>query len=545
MILVSLSKISITYGGNLVLDQVDLEVQKGDRIGVVGENGSGKSTLFRLIAGEETPTEGTVARSQGLQIGFLHQEADPADAGKTVYDAVVQATPELAALARELHELEQRMGSPEAVESAVGFDKLIEAYGAAQARFELLGGYELEFRVRSILTGLGFDSGRQGQLVGTLSGGEKKIVNLARLLLQSPELLLLDEPDNHLDLDAKAWLEEYVRSYPGTVMIISHDRHLLDQIVKRIHQIEDGELSVYHGNYTQYVTERQHRLMNQQQLYELQQREIKRLEAALRQLKEWARMQVKFAPRAESMAKRVERAKKEAAARPVLSRKRISVNLDAQRSGKRVLALRGVSKTLGGRVLFRPFDLDIAYGEHIGVIGPNGSGKTTLVRIILDTIRPDSGTVKHGASVVLGYYSQEQETLPFDKTPLEFVRSLRPMTEDQAFGALRRVLFSNEEIVTPIRLLSGGQKSRLQIMRLMLTEANFLLLDEPTNNLDIPSAEILEGELDEFEGTILTVSHDRYFLDKICQRLIVFEDNGLVRVCPGNYSDYYSRRAAI
>jgi ATP-binding cassette subfamily F protein 3 len=276
----------------------------------------------------------------------------------------------------------------------------------------------------------------------------------------------------------------------------------------------------------------------------VQQGEIKRLETSMRQLKGWSKFNDKFATRAEDMAKRVERAKQESVDRPILNLDKIKVNLDADRSGKIVLEVVGLSKSYDERVLFEPFDLTILYGERVGIVGANGSGKTTLLKTMMELIPVESGSVKIGASVVVGYYAQEQETLPFDSTSLDFVRRIKPINEPQAISFLRGLLFSYEDIHTPIRRLSGGEKSRLQIARLMLTDANFLLLDEPTNNLDIASVEVLEAAMEEFEGTILTVSHDRYFLDKIVTKIVAISDDGSVRVYPGNFSYYYEKSHA-
>ncbi|HEV7235359.1 MAG TPA: ATP-binding cassette domain-containing protein, partial [Ktedonobacteraceae bacterium] len=298
---------------------------------------------------------------------------------------------------------------------------------------------------------------------------------------------------------------------------------------------------VYAGNYSFYYEERLRRLLKQQELYAVQQVEIKRLEASMRQLKSWAKMNPKFAGRAEYMAKRVEKFKEDAVNRPILERDRIKVDLEAERSGKKVLEVKGLSKIIDGRVLFAPFDLTILYGERIGIVGANGSGKTTLLKTMMDLIAATTGTVKIGASVVPGYYAQEQETLPFDSTAIDFVRRLKKMTEPQAISFLHGLLFRYEDLHTPIRSLSGGEKSRLQMARLMLTEANFLLLDEPTNNLDIASTEVLEEALDEFEGTVLTVSHDRYFLDKIVSKIVAIGNDGQVCVYPGNFSYYYEK----
>jgi len=542
MLLVNFSKASKDYGGNPVFNEVDLEIIEGERIGLVGENGSGKSTLFKLMAGLDTPNSGVISRRRNLTIGYLAQEVDPRLDNKTIYQAVSETSTELVALPEMLRELEAQMADPDIASDPDEMGRVLEEYGKAQERFEALGGYTIGHRVETVLNGLGFDPSEHTQLVGRLSGGEKKLVNLARILIEMPDLVLLDEPDNHLDLNAKAWLEQYIQGYPGTVLIISHDRHLLDRAVKKIFELEDGAISEYAGNYSFYFEERRQRLLKQQEMYSLQQTEIKRLEASMRQRKSWSKMNSKFAGRAEYMAKRVEKAREEAVNRPVLDRDKIKVDLDADRSGKKVLEIKRLSKSFGERVLFEPFDFTLLYGERVGIVGANGSGKTTLLRTMMDLIPATTGTVKIGASVVLGYYAQEQETLPFESTPLDFVRRLKKMTEPQAISFLRGLLFSYEDLRTPIRQLSGGEKSRLQMARLMLTEANFLLLDEPTNNLDIVSTEVLEAALQEFEGTVLTVSHDRYFLDKIVNKIIAIGNDGCVRVYPGNFSYYFEKQ---
>ncbi|MGB8344207.1 MAG: ATP-binding cassette domain-containing protein [Ktedonobacteraceae bacterium] len=308
-------------------------------------------------------------------------------------------------------------------------------------------------------------------------------------------------------------------------------------------ELEDGHVFEYAGNYSFYVEDRMKRLVKQQETYALQHREIKRLEISMRRLKTWASYNSKFATKAEYMAKRVEKAKEEAVLRPILERDKIKVELESDRSGKKVLEVKGLSKVIDGRVLFAPFDLTVLYGERVGIVGANGSGKTTLLKTMMDLLAPTSGTVKIGASVVVGYYAQEQETLPFDSTPIDFVRHLKKINEPQAIAFLHTLLFDYEDIRTPIGRLSGGEKSRLQMARLMLTEANFLLLDEPTNNLDIASSEVLEAAIEDFEGTVLTVSHDRYFLDRIVSKIVAIDLDGRVQVYPGNYAYYEEKRA--
>ncbi|MDQ6695340.1 MAG: ATP-binding cassette domain-containing protein [Chloroflexota bacterium] len=544
MLLLNFSKVSKEYGGNLIFDEIDLEVLEGERIGLVGENGGGKSTLMRLMAGVDSPTDGAVTRRRNLTVGYLLQEADPLQSGKGIMEAVIGISPKAAKLQTRLHELEEIMSDPAMLAKGTSIETVLEEYGTAQESLDALGGYAVEHEAESVLNGLGIGPEMYAQQVGTLSGGEKKLVNLTRLLLQMPDLLLLDEPDNHLDLDAKAWLENFIRSYPGTVVIISHDRYLLDRVAKKIFEMEDGQIHVYAGNYTYYFGERQSRLLRRHELYSEQQEEIKRLEGLVHQFRSWAKQNSKFASKLQNAEKRLERARRDATLRPVLLRNRIKVNFDSDRSGRKVLEVKGLSKRFGERLLFRPFDLSVQYGERVGVLGENGSGKSTLLRTVVGLLPPDIGTIKIGASVTLGYYSQEGETLPMSSTPMDFVRSLKPMTEQSAIGLLDRLLFAYDEMQNPIKNLSGGEKSRLQMVRLMLTDANFLVLDEPTNNLDIGSIEVLEEALQSFEGTILTVSHDRYFLDKIIERGIAIEESQ-VREYAGNFSYYMAKRQRL
>lgn len=542
MLLVNFSKVSKDFGGNSVFRDIDMEIMEDERIGLVGENGGGKSTLLRLIAGLDEPTSGVISRRRNLTLGYLRQEADPEQTHKTVFEAVSEVTQELGNLPDLLNELEMRMADPALAGDPDELARVLDEYGRAQERFEASGGYGGEHNVEAVLQGLGFGPAWYDIEVGSLSGGEKKLVNLARILLKSPDLLLLDEPDNHLDLDAKTWLEQFIASYRGTVVIISHDRRLLDHAVKKIFELEDGRISSYAGNYSYYFEERQRRLQKQFELYTRQQEEIKRLEGVWRQYQGWAKLSDTFATKAEDTLKRIERIKREGVSKPVMLRDKIKVNLDSDRSGKKVLEVKGLTKGYAGRRLFQPFDLTILYGERVGIVGANGSGKTTLLKTMLDMLPADAGEVKIGASVIAGYYAQEQETLPFESTPLDFVRRIKPISEPQAIAFLSGLLFSYEDIHTPILRLSGGEKSRLQLARLTLTDTNFLLLDEPSNNLDMASVEVLEAALLAFEGTILTISHDRYFLDKIVNKIVSIEDDGKVRMYPGNFSYYYEKR---
>src|SRR5712692_8569238 len=404
MLLINFSKVSKDFGGNPIFRDIDLEIMEGERIGLVGENGGGKSTLFKLLAGIDTPTDGVISRRRNLTIGYLAQEADPGQSHKTVFEAVSEVTQELVDLPFLLSQLEARMADPEVVADADLMTEILDEYGKAQERFEALGGYTLEHKIEAVLHGLGFGPAWYDQEVGLLSGGEKKLVNLARILIKAPDLLLLDEPDNHLDLEAKAWLEQYISSYPGTVLIISHDRKLLDRAVNKIFELEDGKISSYAGNYSYYFKERQLRLQKQYEQYTLQQDEIKRLEGVWRQYQGWSKVNDKFATKAEYTLKRIERIKRQAVNKPILIRDKIKVNLDTDRSGKKVLEVQALSKSYDGYVLFQPFDFTILYGERVGIVGANGSGKTTLLKTMMEMLPADTGSVKIGASVVVGYY---------------------------------------------------------------------------------------------------------------------------------------------
>lgn len=551
-VLIQASGVRYLHGGNEVFSGVDFEIQQGDRIALVGENGAGKSTLFRLLAGQLTPDQGEVVHRRNTVVGYLEQEP-AAPPGRSILETVTEGSNELDAVERRMRELELAMqeADPDA------FDAVLEEYAACQERFDALGGHDLASRAEAVLTGLGFPEERWSEPFNRLSGGEKKLVGLARLLVREgdpsaaagPSVLLLDEPDNHLDFAGKAWLRDYMAGHRGAVAIISHDRYFLDQAVNKIFELEDGKIYVYHCAYTAALQEKRERLERDAELYALRQREFKQLKESAERLTEWARQNPKFAKRAGNRRRllEIEREKLESKPAPVLDRKRIDVDFQADRGSRIALNIEGVSKTFGQgedeREVLKPFDLLIQHGERVGLVGVNGSGKTTLFRMILGEAEPTTGTIRTGPSCRIGYYSQEQETLDPDRTPLEIVRSLRSYSEPQALGFLNSLLFDRENSLTRVRNLSGGERSRLQIAVLMLRDANFLILDEPTNNLDIPSCEELESALLDFDGTILTISHDRYFLDKICTRIVEL-DGGIVREYPGGFTYFDQHRGA-
>lgn len=534
--LVQASGLIYAHGGNEVFDNVDFEIGPGERIALVGENGAGKSTLFRLLAREITPNAGDIVFRRNTIVGMLEQEPSFPD-GVTILDAVREASTAVSDLETRMRELEASMQRTE----GDAFDAVLEEYARCQEQFDALGGYATENRAEEVLTGLGFGSERWDQTVSSLSGGEKKLVGLAKLLLKDVDILLLDEPDNHLDFAAKDWLQEYIKNHRGAVAIISHDRYFLDQAVNRLFELEDGSIFAYPTAYSGFLEAKQERLEREAALRELREREYKQLKRSAERLTEWARMNPKFAKRAGNKRRLLDKEREELdnKPRPILERKRIDVDFQTSRGGRIVLDLQGVSKSFDTRDLLLPFDLMIEHGECVGIVGENGSGKTTLFRMIAGMAEPTSGLIRMGPSIRMGYYSQEQETLDPDKTPLEIVRSLKAFSEPAALGFLNTLLFDRNDSTNTVKNLSGGERSRLQIAILMLQEANFLLLDEPTNNLDIPSCEELEDALLDFDGTILTISHDRYFLDKLATRIVELDD-GIVREYRGGFS-YYDR----
>jgi ATP-binding cassette, subfamily F, member 3 len=538
-VLVQAAEVDYAHGGNQIFNNVNFEVRDGDRLALIGENGAGKSTLFRLMARELQPHAGAVTHKRNLTIGYLSQHST-IDPDLTVHDAVALAAGDASALDAQLRDLEQQMTEPLDDDELT---RVLEEYSVALERMESATGGDVEGRMEKILLGLGMPIERWSTPVGRLSGGEKKLVALAQFLIEEPDLLLLDEPDNHLDESGKAWLEEYLRARRGSVAIISHDRYFIDRVANRIFELEDGRITGYPGNYSAYLTEKRARLERDEALYELKQREIKKLKASAEQLTEWARQNPKFAARAGNRRRilEIEQEKLDKTPTPILDRRRIGVDFSAERGSSLVLDIKGLAKSYGQREVFQPFDLTLMHGERVGIVGPNGAGKTTLFKLIMGREQPTSGSLRIGPTINVGYYAQEQETLDPNLTPLELVRKTKAMTEQGAISFLVGLLLDRNDALNKIGNLSGGERARLQLAVLILQGANFLLLDEPTNNLDIPSIEVLEAALQDFRGSILTISHDRYFLDTICERTIEL-DNGVVRDYPGGFSYYNGRR---
>ncbi len=546
MIIVNLDGIVHSYGTQTVLDGVAWEIQAGQKIGLVGPNGAGKSTLLRIIAREIKPDSGFVYRHKGVRIGYLAQEP-VLDLSRSVWEETLSAAQDLLRVEAELRRLEARMADPAVYGDEAALERVLAGHARAQAEFERLEGYRFESRAREALRTLGLDEADFDLPVGALSGGQKKLVGLAKLLAVGADLLLLDEPDNHLDLAGKARLERFIASFPGTVILVSHDRYLLDETVTLVAEVENRRLTLYQGNYSAYAVEKQLRLLRQQQMYEAQQKEIARIEAAIARFEHWASIVIdeRHARQARSRRKMLERMDR--IEKPVLDAqvRRMGLELNGWRGSQKVLEIVNLDKAFPAgsngtgeeTIVLAGLDLLLWHGERVGLLGSNGAGKSVLFRCILGSEEPTGGVVKIGPSVRVGYYAQEHETLDPNKTLIEEVRQVKPMYEEQAVRFLGRFLFPYQVVRNRVRDLSGGERSRLQLAKLMLADVNFLLLDEPTNNLDLPSCEVLENALDEFEGTVLVISHDRYFLDRVVDRVVDLENGSLVEY-PGDYTYY-------
>jgi ATP-binding cassette subfamily F protein 3 len=514
---------------------------------LVGSNGSGKSTLLRLIAGE-LHTEAGFANARGkVVIGNLHQEPR-LNPELTVWQEALTASTEVKRLEKAISDVETQLGDPEIYGNENRLARKVEEHARLLEEYTEAGGPGYEGQVRSILLSLGFSEEELNLPTEALSGGQKKLVGLTKLLVTRPNLLLLDEPDNHLDTDGKTFLESYIRNYPGSVVIVSHDRYLLDVVADEIAEMEAGRLTSYKGNYSEYAFEKEQRRHQQEHQYQVQQKEITRLELAAQRLLIWGRSKdnEKLIIRGKNILKRIDRMDK--VEKPLAERKKMALQMSGWRGSNKVLEISGLSKAFpsadgkGKEVILDGVEFTIWHGERVGLVGPNGAGKSLLFRHILGQQAQDEGEIKMGPSIEHAYYSQEHETLDYDATLIDTVRQRARLSEGGAVNHLGRFLFTYEQTRNPVAHLSGGERSRLQMALIMLSRANFLLLDEPTNNLDIPSAEVLEDVFEEFEGTVLVISHDRYFLDRVATRIVEL-DNGKVTEYPGSYSEYQAAKA--
>src|SRR5919201_3748360 len=531
MTLIRVEHVVKTFAGVPVLQDVSWQIEAGRNIGLIGANGSGKSTLLNIMSGVMAADSGTVERVRGLRLGYLTQEMT-VEGDRTLYEEVREAFRPLLDMQAEMTVLESRLAQQ------TGSAADLQRYGTLLEEFNAREGYAMAARVEATLLGLGFRPTDLHTPVQHLSGGQKNMAALARVLLQEPDLLLLDEPSNHLDITATEWLEGVLRAYRGTVVVISHDRYFLDRVVDEIMELEQHRLQRYVGNYSAYVTARAARLEQQRKAYELQQAEIRRQEEFIR--RNMAGQNTKQAQSRQKVLERLERV-----AKPTADNQRMQLRFTTQqRESHEVIVGRQVWKSYGERPVLRGLSCTVYRGEKVGLMGPNGAGKSTLVRLLMGEDTPDQGTLRLGRNVTVAYYDQEMHTLNAQNTILDEVWQVEPWrTVGDMRAYLGRFLFSGEEVFQRVGTLSGGEKSRVTLAKLMLSTANLLILDEPTNHLDIPAREALEQALVAYPGTLLIVSHDRYFLNRIISRLLYLRDGTCVSYA-GNYADYQAQLAS-
>ncbi|HEY8227839.1 MAG TPA: ABC-F family ATP-binding cassette domain-containing protein [Pyrinomonadaceae bacterium] len=524
-----LSDVHKSYGVQDVLRGASLQINPGEHVGLVGRNGAGKSTVFRLVSGDETPDRGDVVRSKTVRLGFLDQHIK-FESGSTVHESALAAFGHLQQIEHEMHELEHRMG-----EESEDLEKILERYSDLQHEFEREGGFEYAAKAEAILQGLGFDREMWPLETEKLSGGQQNRLGLARLLLATPDVMLLDEPTNHLDVIAVEWLEEFLQQYPSAYVIISHDRYFLDRTCRRIIELEHGRASSYTGNYSDYLVEREERREAQQRAYDNQQQLIAKTEEFIR--RNIAGQKTKQAKSRRKMLEKLERV-------DAVSSDQSAGNFRLQaieRTGNHVLTVTKASIGYGDHVLARDITFILRRGECLGIIGPNGSGKTTFLRTILNKIDPLAGEVRWGTKVQIGYYAQQLEDLDDRNEIIMELRRVAPSnaTAGELRSFLAKFLFTGDDVYKHVRDLSGGEKGRLALAKLIYSRVNVLVLDEPTNHLDIPSREALEEALSIYEGTIVTISHDRYFLDKVATQILALDGAGNAEHYDGDYTEYH------
>ena len=521
MMICTLQDSSKMLGGNVVFEELSLEIKTGDRMGVVGRNGSGKTTLFKLIAGVETPDTGFIHYKKGTQIGYLAQ-IPSFDKGTLGIDVLNSAFEELKAMQTEMTALEMKLATAE----PAAMENLLRIYGNLQEAFTQRDGYAMDSEVNMIINGLQLNA-FVDRTFEQLSGGEQTKIMLGKLLLTKPDLLLLDEPTNHLDLFAVEWLEGYLKEYTGTVVIISHDRYFLDCVVTKVADMEDGELHLYHGNYSSFIEEKEQRLMREFEDYEEQQKKIKKMKESIKRLRIWANEANPPNAGLHRQARNMERAleRMEKVKRPMIDPKKMSLSFDAgSRSGKEVVLMEEVSKSFGEKKLLKQANLHVYWKDRIAIVGRNGTGKSTILKILLGELAIDEGFNKLGSNVKVGFLSQHFEISNPTARLIDVFREEVSVAEGEARHILAKFMFYGPDVFKRIADLSGGERMRLRLAQLMHQDVNFLMLDEPTNHLDIESREVLEEAMEDFPGTILAVSHDRYFLNKIFSRTAWLEE---------------------
>lgn len=530
MIALSCTGISKSYGVDAIFEDISFTVNAKDKVGLIGVNGAGKTTLMKILMGLESQDSGEIYYAKDLTLGYLEQNTnlDIQDSAYAYCEAIFS---DVFAVEEQMRTLEERMQHDHS-------EEILQTYSVLQEKFEQLDGYAVSSKVRGVLNGLGFEESEYLRPISQLSGGQKSRVGVARLLLKKPDILLLDEPTNHLDIAAIKWLENYLKDYHGTIVMISHDRYFLDQITTRIFEIESGELTAYNGNYSKFIVQKKAFYEAELRQYEAQQRELAKQQDLIRKFKE--RGTEKLAKRARSREKRL--AHMELVEQPQVFKAHFKMALkSAVKTGKDILIARDLSKSYDEKKVFENVDFEIYNGDRIGLIGPNGVGKTTLFKVLLSQLPVDSGSLTWGHHINPGYYDQELNTLNLEHSVLEEIHEQKPnLTLTEVRKLLGAFLFTGDDIEKGIHQLSGGERSRVSLLKLMLSSANVLFLDEPTNHLDLYAKETLEEALYNYDGTMLTISHDRYFLNKICNKIFEMTPTG-IEVYWGNY-DYYQQK---
>ena len=529
-------KITKAFGGDTILNNINFLINEGEKAALIGINGAGKTTLLKIITGEYEADGGEVVLQKGATMGYLSQVID-VTSRRTIYEEMLDAKKEIIDMEQNIRTLEQSISrlSGEELENAM------ENYSRLTERFEKANGYAWKSEINGVLKGLGFTEEEFDTPIHTLSGGQKTRVALSRILLTQPDILLLDEPTNHLDMDAIRWLETFLGNYRGAVLIVSHDRYFLDRVVSKVIEIEAGDSQTFLGNYSQYAEKKKAQRDAQMKLYLNQQQEIKHQEEVITKLRSFNRE--KSIRRAESREKMLD--KMERVDKPVVLNSRMRIALEPEvMSGNDVLTIENLSKSFENKPLFRNLNLSIQRGEVVGLLGANGTGKTTLLKIINRHLRPDGGKIHYGAKVSIGYYDQEQHVLNDEKTIFDEISDAYPkLTNTRIRNVLAAFLFTGDRVFQQIGTLSGGEKGRVSLAKLMLSNANFLILDEPTNHLDIQSREILEDAINAYEGTVFYVSHDRYFINQTATRILDLSPEGIVNY-KGNYTYYLEQKEA-
>ncbi|UOQ46561.1 ABC-F family ATP-binding cassette domain-containing protein [Halobacillus salinarum] len=532
-----LNQVTKRFGAELILSDIKLEVQKNDRIAIVGRNGAGKSTLLKMMAGEISHDSGNIFKPKETTIGYLAQNTG-LQSDKSIFEEMEQVFAGLKKLEAELRDMEAKMADPVLLNDQQKYEQLLSDYDKRQVNFKTSGGYQYEADIKAVLNGLNFSDKDWATPISTLSGGQKTRLALGKLLLSAPDVLILDEPTNHLDIDTLAWLEGYLQNYSGAVVIVSHDRYFLDKIVNTVYEIAFQSSKKYHGNYSDYLQKKEAEFELEMKRYEKQQAEIKRMEDFIQK----NIVRATTSKRAQSRRKQLEKMDKLYKPKEDSQSAKFSFEV-AKKSGNDVLKLRNLAFQYEeqGPSLFHDLNLDLSRGDSVALVGPNGVGKTTLLKTILGQLQVSSGDIKLGTNVEIGYYDQEQTILNPKKTVLQELWDEYPLTNEKDIRTvLGNFLFSGEDVLKPVSALSGGEKARLSLAKLMMQKANFLVLDEPTNHLDLDSKEVLEAALVDYPGTLLFVSHDRYFINKIATQVVEMQPDE-TRMFLGDY-DYYAAK---